>query len=579
MVLDRIREMIAKQIGKIAEVDDKLILSSFSTPPNQDLGDIAFPCFKLSKDLKKAPPAIAALLIKELKLPVEIIYQTQVQGGYLNFFIDRTYLSRQVLSACLAGKPVIDTTDCHGKVAVIDFSSPNIAKPFHVGHLGSTIIGESLARIHEIFGYKVIRVNHLGDWGVQNGYQVLAWNMRKAEFAGRKPTIDELCDLYIWINAQAKENPEIDKQARNVFKEMEAGNKQHLEVWNFFRSLTIEDLKGIYERLDVTFDSYNGEAFYEPFIAPMLEAFSQKDDFLVESDGAKVVFLNEYGIEAPCIVMKSDGASIYATRDLATAIWRQETYKFDKNIYVTDLSQMFHFKQFFHVLKKFGHKWADNLTHVPYGFMSYRNETGDVIPMSTRAGTMIPLNELMERMKALLLQFIVEKNPSMQDKEKTADTLGINAIKFWIQSKSKDNTVIFDWAEATNPQGKTGPYLNYTFARTAGILDKLEKSQLIVDWYPDKIQNLTDPKETKLVKKIDQLATAIGRAKDEYEPAHIANYLIELAQDFNSFYFSQKVMAAENEQIRHDRACLVKAVNRTLAAGMALIGLIRVDQM
>jgi len=579
MLNQSIKKMLADELAKATNLPSSEILEVLASPPSKKMGDIAFPCFKLAKLFKKAPNLIASDLKTSLKLPKETISKIETQGAYLNFFYNSKYVAKKLISQITReGKTYSLSNAGNNQKVVIDFSSPNVAKPFHIGHLGSTIIGESLSRIYQHMGYKVIRMNHLGDWGVQNGFQVLAWQKRGHEFKDREPTIEELCDLYVWINNEAKKNVSLDKEARKIFKEIEEGNESHLATWKLFRDITIKDLQKIYQKLDVHFDSYNGESFYDPFIAPMIEKFKAKPGFLIESDGAMVVDLKEYDIEAPCIILKSDGATIYATRDLATAIWRYDNYSFAKNIYVTDVSQSFHFKQIFHALKKFGYSWADNLQHIPYGIMFMRDEKGEVAPMSTRKGTMIPLKELIQKMTSILQEIIASKNPNLNDKNKVAETLGLNAIKFWIQSKNRTAKVIFDWEEATNPQGQTGPYLNYTYARTAGILRKL-KEQTSITLDPQNIQSIDNSKEHALIAKLDLFDTAIAKAMEEHEPSLISNYLIELSQTFNTFYFSQKVLNADSDTLRHDRACLVKATQIVLGIGMNLIGLQTVDEM
>ncbi len=579
MIIEEVKRRLNEEIGKLVETELDLV-STFSTPPDPNMGDIAFPCFRLAKIKKMGPPQIASWLKESLPPMEDMISKIEIKGPYLNFFINKESLAKELTSYLLKHDQDSFTQKIgEGKTVVLDYSSPNVAKPFHIGHLGTTIIGESLARIHEQLGYQVKRVNHLGDWGVQNGFQVLAWQMKGDQWKDKEPTIDELCDLYVWINSEAKENPELDLKAREIFKAIENGDKEHLKTWKLFRDITISELEKMYKVLDVKFDTFQGEAFYEPFIAPMLEKFKVKEGFLTESQGALVVDLKEYGVEAPCIVIKSDGATIYATRDLATAIWRQENYQFHKNIYVTDESQSFHFKQFFLALKKFGYSWAEDQVHVPYGRMSYRNEEGKEVGMSTRAGTMIPLKELISKMQSILDDIIKEKNPDLQDREQVAATLGINAIKYWIQSKSRENRVIFDWQEATNPQGNTGPYLNYTYARATGILSKLKTEKGLTDWNPAAVKSLDHPKETGLLIKLDQFDGVILKAHQNLEPAVISNYLIELAQEFNSFYYSQKVLTAESEASMHDRSLLVRSVQIVLKKGMSLLGMNTVDQM
>lgn len=580
-----LKDTVAAAIAVALNIPAAEAAAALTVPQDQKMGDLALPCFKFAKALKKAPPAIAAEIKAKLDLPAGLIERIEVQGGYLNFFAAKAGMAQAILSAIFtqAGRYGASTAGA-SKTIVIDFSSPNSAKPFHAGHLGSTIIGESLARLYTFTGHKVIRVNHLGDWGVQNGFMVLAWKRSGAQkFAGRTPTVEELAEMYVAINEEAKTNPALDLEARQIFKAIEDGHQEYLGISTMFRDISIAELEKIYADLDIHFDSYDGEAAHEPFIKPMLEEFRAKPGFLIESRGAQVVDLQEFGIDAPCIVMKADGASIYATRDLATAIRRAQRYQFDKNIYVTDLSQEFHFKQFFLVLKKFGYSWAqnDHLVHLPLGRMSLRNDDGNVVPMSTREGTMIPLTQFVAKMCQTVRDIIAEKNPELAHPDAIAKTLGYNAIKFWIQSKSRMSNITFDWKEATNPQGATGPYLNYTYARMSSILKKVaeQKGLTAAGLNPAHITGLADPKETAVLKRLEQFATVVQRALAEHEPSILASYLIDLAQDFNTFYFSQQVLNADTDADRHDRACLVKAAQQVLATGLNLIALTPIDQM
>ncbi|HTL52520.1 MAG TPA: arginine--tRNA ligase, partial [Planctomycetota bacterium] len=535
-----LKDTVAEALAAALNIPAAEAAAALAVPQDQKMGDLALPCFKFAKILKKAPPAIAAELKAKLNLPADLVERIEVAGGYLNFFAAKAGFAQSILNNVFAqGQTYGSATTGAGKTVVLDFSSPNAAKPFHAGHLGTTIIGESLARLYQFTGHKVVRVNHLGDWGVQNGFQVLAWKRTgEKKFAGQKPTVSDLAELYIAINEEAKIDPELDLEARRIFKAIEDGNQEYLAISNMFRDISIAELVKVYADLDIKFDSYNGEAFQEKNLQPMLQLFRTKPGFLIESRGAQVVELKEeFGIDAPCIVMKADGASIYATRDLATAIWRANEYHFDKNVYVTDLSQEFHFKQFFSVLKKFGFPWAtdDKLVHVATGRMSLRNDDGTVVPMSTREGTMIPLTQFVTRMQQTVRDIIAEKNPELPNPDAAAKALGYNAIKFWIQSKGRLSSIVFDWKEATNPQGATGPYLNYTYARMASILKKVadQKGLTAASLDPAKISSLDDPKETAVLKRLEQFAPTIQRALTEHEPSILAAYLIDLAQDFN----------------------------------------------
>ncbi|MGH7145704.1 MAG: arginine--tRNA ligase [Planctomycetota bacterium] len=580
-----LKETVAAALAAALSIPPAEAAAALTVPPDPKLGDLALPCFKFAKQLKKAPPAIAAELKGKINLPADVVERIEVQGGFLNFFAAKAGQAQNILQAIFQQREQYGaTTEGAGQTVVIDFSSPNVAKPFHAGHLGTTILGESLARLYDFAGYKVVRVNHLGDWGVQNGFQVLAWlRGGREKFAGRTPTVEDLADLYVAINLEAKTHPELDQEARRIFKAIEDGNAEYRAISDMYRDISIAALENFYTELDIRFDSFKGEAYHEQFIKAMLAEFRAKPGFLVESKGAQVVDLTEFGIEAPCIVVKADGATIYATRDLATAIERAKTWHFAKNIYVTDLSQEFHFSQFFKVLQKFGYPWAtpEKLIHVPTGRMFLRLDTGEVVLMTTRGGVMITLTQFIARMQKTVRDIIAEKNPDLPDPDAVAKTLGYNAIKFWIQSKSRLSKIIFDWKEATNPQGATGPYLNYTYARMASILKKLaeQKGIGVEALDPARVSTLGDPKESAVLKRLEQFPATLLRARNEHEPSVLAGYLIELAQEFNAFYFSQQVLNAETDALRHDRACLVRAAQGVLGRGLTLIGIKPIDAM
>lgn len=578
---------IAEAVASLAGTSAGEIFALLEHPPKPEMGDFALPCFELARRLKKPPARIATELAAGLG-PIKGVREIRAVAGYLNFFADPAVLIGAIVGEVLArGEACGDSNAGEGRHVVVEFSSPNLAKPFHVGHLTTTILGASLARLFEALGYRVIRMNHLGDWGVQCGYQILAWEKWGEGKKLVEEGIDYLAELYVRIYEEARQKPEIDAEARGCFLRMEQGDERLLALWRRFREATRQSLEESYRRLNVHFDpevGYQGEAFYElnGFSRKIIEEFRQKDA-AVESEGALVVRIDRRhtgGEELPpCILLKADGATIYATRDLAAAKWRWDHFRFDRNVYVVDQRQQLHFRQVFGALKQAGCDWADRCVHVPFGVVKVR-EFGQVKPMSTREGTMISLKRLLDEMVRVVRRTVEEVTKpaglTAEEKEAVCEAVGVGAVLFWIQSGGRMRTVVFDWEEATNPKGATGIYVQYAHARACGILRNYGRrlpAPEAVNW-----SLLAAPEELALARKLEDFGPALRRAADDYEPSYLAQYLIALGQVFSDFYHTCKVLGQEGG-LSEARLLLVEAARLVLRKGLYLLGLNAPEKM
>ena len=463
------KQIIAKQISKIINIDEQELTSYIETPKDTKNGDYAFPCFRLAKELRKAPPVIANEIKEKIELTDEI-EKVEVAGGYLNFFINKSELAVEVLKE-------ISNVEQYGKSElgkekniVIDYSAPNIAKQFHIGHLRSTVIGGALYNIYKYLGYNVTGVNHLGDYGTQFGKLIEGYKMWGKEYNIEKDPINELTKIYIRINEACKENEEILENCRNNFKKLEDGDQECVEIWKKFRELSLKEFQKVYDLLGSKFDSWNGESFYSDKMPEVIDIL-QKTGKLVESQGAKIIDLEDKGINTPCIIEKSNGSTTYATRDLAAILYRARTYDFDKALYVTSYEQVLHFKQVFEVAKLLGldEKYTKGLEHVSFGMVLL--PTGK---MSTREGNVIRLDELLKEAISRAKEIIEQKNPELENKEDVAKKVGIGAVIFNDLSASRIKDEVFDWDTILNFQGETGPYIQYTYVRTKSVLEKAE---------------------------------------------------------------------------------------------------------
>ena len=564
------KQIIAKQISKTIEINAKELEGYIETPKDSKNGDYAFPCFRLAKELRKAPPAIASE-IKEKLEPVEEIEKVEVTGGYLNFFINKSTLAEEVLGEISKTEQYGKSIVGEGKNIVIDYSAPNIAKPFHIGHLRSTVIGGALYNIYKYLGYNVTGVNHLGDYGTQFGKLIEGYKMWSEEYDIEKDPINELTKIYIRINEACKNDEQILENCRNNFKKLEDGDSYCVEIWKKFRELSLQEFQKVYDLLGSKFDSWNGESFYSDKMPEVIDLL-QKTGKLVESQGAKIIDLEDKGINTPCIIEKSNGSTTYATRDLAAILYRARTYDFDKALYVTSYEQVLHFKQVFEVAKLLGldEKYTNGLEHVSFGMV--------LLPegkMSTREGNIIKLEELLNEAISRAKEIIEQKNPDLENKEEVAKKVGIGAVIFNDMSASRIKDEVFDWNTILNFQGETGPYIQYTYVRTKSVLEKagyLPKIENV------KIDNLSDEYSMAILKLIYNFEDILIQVTDKNEPSMLARYLIELAKAYSSFYNENKIIA-DDKDVQDARVYLTYAVSQVLKQGANLLGIEMPEKM
>ena len=564
------KQIIAKQISKTIDINEEELESYIETPKDSKNGDYAFPCFRLAKELRKAPPAIANE-IKEKIEAVEEIEKIEVAGGYLNFFINKSILTKEVLEEISKAEQYGKSEIGKEKNIVIDYSAPNIAKPFHIGHLRSTVIGGALYNIYKYLGYNVTGVNHLGDYGTQFGKLIEGYKMWGKEYDIEKDSINELTKIYIRINEACKNDEQILENCRNNFKKLEDGDSYCVEIWKKFRELSLKEFQKVYDLLGSKFDSWNGESFYSDKMPEVIKIL-EKTGKLIESQGAKIIDLEDKGINTPCIIEKSNGSTTYATRDLAAIIYRARTYDFDKALYVTSYEQVLHFKQVFEVAKLLGldEKYTKGLEHVSFGMV--------LLPegkMSTREGNIIKLEELLNEAISRAKEIIEQKNPELENKEEVAKKVGIGAVIFNDMSASRIKDEVFDWNTILNFQGETGPYVQYTYVRTKSVLEKAGYLPKIEDV---KIENLCDEYSLTILKLIYNFEDVLIQVTDKNEPSILARYLIDLAKAYSSFYNENKIIV-EDKDIQNARVYLTYAVSEVLKQGANLLGIQMPEKM
>jgi arginyl-tRNA synthetase len=564
------KQIIAKQISKTIDINEEELESYIETPKDSKNGDYAFPCFRLAKELRKAPPAIANE-IKEKIEAVEEIEKIEVAGGYLNFFINKTILAKEVLEEISKAEQYGKSEIGKEKNIVIDYSAPNIAKPFHIGHLRSTVIGGALYNIYKYLGYNVTGVNHLGDYGTQFGKLIEGYKMWGKEYDIEKDPINELTKIYIRINEACKNDEQILENCRNNFKKLEDGDSYCVEIWKKFRELSLQEFQKVYDLLGSKFDSWNGESFYSDKMPEVIEIL-EKTGKLIESQGAKIIDLEDKGINTPCIIEKSNGSTTYATRDLAAILYRARTYDFDKALYVTSYEQVLHFKQVFEVAKLLGldEKYTKGLEHVSFGMV--------LLPegkMSTREGNIIKLEDLLNEAISRAQEIIEQKNPELENKEEVAKKVGIGAVIFNDMSASRIKDEVFDWNTILNFQGETGPYVQYTYVRTKSVLEKAGYLPKIEEV---KVENLADEYSLAILKLIYNFEDVLIQVTDKNEPSILARYLIDLAKAYSSFYNENKIIV-EDKDIQNARVYLTYAVSEVLKQGANLLGIQMPEKM
>ena len=559
------KQMVADTLSAVLpQLDIETIYSLLEKPKSSEMGDIAFPAFSLAKVERKAPQAIATDIVE--KLDTTGFEKVVATGPYVNFFLDKDAISHQVLTDVIAKKDQYGQLNIgQGRNVTIDMSSPNIAKPFSVGHLRSTVIGDALANIHGKLGFNPIRINHLGDWGKQFGMLIVAYKLWGDKTAVEADPISELLKLYVRINAEAEEKPELDEEARQWFKKLEDGDQEALELWQWFRDESLVEFNRIYEKLDVHFDSFNGEAFYNDKMDEGIQILEEKG-LLQESKGALIVDLERYNLP-PALIRKTDGATLYITRDMATAIYRKRTYDFVKSIYVVGQEQINHFKQLKAVLKEMGFDWSDDMTHVTFGLV-----TKDKKKLSTRKGNIILLEPTLDEAILRALSQIEAKNPNLENKEEVAHAVGVGAVKFFDLKTDRDNGYDFDLEAMVSFEGETGPYVQYAYARIQSILRK-------ANFVPSTENNykLADAESWEIIKLIQNFSTVVERAGDKFDPSLIAKYAINLAQAFNKYYAHTRILDESPE--RDSRLALAYATGVVLKEALRLLGVKAPEKM
>ncbi len=540
-------------------------------PPNTEMGDYALPCFKLAKLMRKSPVMIAeelksAIMSDEVIMSDKVLSEVSAINGYLNFKINKGDFVRSTLDKVLSeGDKFGSSKEGKGKTICLDYSSINIAKPFHIGHLSTTVLGGALYRIFNFLGYKAVGINHLGDYGTQFGKLISAYKRWGDKQTIEKGGIRALNELYVKFHQEAEMHPEYDDEARAYFKKIEQGDEECLALFHWFKELTLKDVQRIYDLLDIRFDSYAGESFYSDKMQPIVDELREKG-LLVESRGAQVVDLEAYGM-APCIILKSDGTSLYATRDMAAAAYRKKNYDFDKCLYVVAYQQNLHFKQFFKVLELMGKEWAKDLVHVAYGMVSLEEGT-----MSTRKGNVVFLEDVINKCIDKAYAIIDEKNPNLENKQETAQKVGVGAVIFGALYNNKIKDIVFSYDKVLNFDGETSVYVQYTCARANSVLQKggavtsFELPELSVE-------------EIDLVKAIATFPETVSAAAEKYEPSLIARFAVDVAQKFNKFYFNCKILSAEDEKTKNFRLALTNATLQALKNAFALLGIGIPDKM
>jgi arginyl-tRNA synthetase len=557
------KQYIAKKLN-IDLISETELASFIEVPPTTDMGDFALPCFKLSKIMRKSPIMIAEELKNSFVIDESISECTAV-NGYLNFKINRKSYAKNVLSSILSdGDLYGSSSDGNGKTVCIDYSSINIAKPFHIGHLSTTVIGSALCKIFRFLGYKVVGINHLGDYGTQFGKLIVAYKKWSDEQNVREGKLKELSRIYVKFHEEAKIHPELDDEARRYFKLIEDGDKESNALFEMFKEITLSEVDKIYKLLNVSFDSYAGESFYNDKMAPVIKELKEKG-LLVKSEGAEVVDLSAYDM-SPCLILKSDGSSLYATRDIAAAIYRKNTYDFDKCLYVVAYQQNLHFKQFFKVLELMGKDWAKDLYHVSYGMVSL--ESGS---MSTRSGNVVLLEDVINKTIEKAYNVINEKNPNMPDKENTAKIIGTGSVIFGALSNNKIKDIVFSYDKVLNFEGETCPYVLYSVARCNSVLKKFGENfdYSNYDFNAD---------EYEVISTLGKFKGIVEQSAKNYEPSLITRYAIELAGVFNKFYMSNKI-GCDDENVKSFRLALVKSVKTVLTNALSLLGIQTVEEM
>ena len=552
---------------KIEDLTLEEIVALIEVPPNKEMGDFAFPCFKLAKVFRKAPNMIAADLAENIEAN-GAISKVMPLGGYVNFFVNKSQLAKTVINDVLTKKEKYGHSDLgQEKAVVIDFSSPNIAKPFHIGHIRTTVIGNALYKIYDSQGYNVVRVNHLGDYGTQFGKLIVAFKLWGSKEAVEANPIPELLKLYVKFHEEAEQKPEMEDEARAWFTKLENGDEEAKALWQWFRDESLKEFARVYDLLDIEFDSYAGESFYSDKMGVVIEQLKEKG-LLVQSQGTNVVDLEQYNMP-PALITKNDGSTLYMTRDLAAAIYRKNTYDFDKCIYVVGSQQSLHFQQLFKVLELMGYEWSKDLIHVPFGMVALEEGT-----MSTRKGRVVFLEDVLKQAVEKTKEIVLSKNPNAKNVEQIAKQVGVGAVVFQELSNSRIKDYTFSWSRTLSFEGETGPYVQYTHARCCAVLRKAEE-EVTADINYDL---LSEGDGAEVLKVIGSFNKAILAAMRKNEPHIITRFVLDLAQAFNKFYHDNPILV-DDVEVRKARLALVAATRQTIENALALLGMHAPERM
>ena len=552
---------IAKLIGETISMDALQIAKTLEVPPDSEMGDFAFPCFRLAKELKKAPPAIADEIKSKIVLP-DFLNRIDVAGPYLNFFVDQGFFAKTILSNIYNKGNLFGSSDVgQGGCVVIDYSSPNIAKPFHIGHLRSTIIGHSLYKIYNFLGYKSFSVNHLGDWGTQFGKTITAYKHWGNKEEVEKGGISALVELYVKFHDEAEENPALNDEARAWFIKMEHGDEEAMKLWKWFSDISLEEYEQTYKRFGIRFDSYNGESFYNDKMHPIVEELREKG-LMKESEGAMIVDLEDHKMP-PSLILRSDGGTLYTTRDIAAIMYRKKEYNFVKALYVTGNEQILHFAQWFKVVELMGYEWAkDQLVHIPFGFINFPEGK-----MSTRSGRVLLMEDLLNESVAKIKEIIELKNPDLANKDQVAEDVGIGAIIFNDLYNNRIKDIEFSWERMLSFEGETGPYVQYTYARCNSVLNKAA-----LDYANADLTKLNNPEEFELIKTLNNFPEKIIDASNKYEPFIISRHVMLVAQAYNRFYHNIPILRADDD-VQKARLMLTHCTKTVISTALGLLGI------
>lgn len=559
------KEQISKAVAGVVETKEwKSISDLIEIPPDSKMGDYAIPCFSFAKLMHKNPLVIANEIKETLEKCKEELGLSTIEAvnGYCNLFVNREKYVETVMNTLKKDNSGVEKIG-RNKTICIDYSSPNIAKNFHVGHLRTTVIGNSLYKIYDKLGYKVIRINHLGDWGTQFGKLIVAYKKWSSKEEVEKKGIDELLNIYVKFNGESEKNPELMDEARKWFVKMEQGDSEALAIWEWFKEISMVEFERVYNMLGISFDTYLGESYYRNMVPSLVKLLKEKN-LLIESQGANVIDLSEYDMP-PCMITKKDGGSIYHSRDICAILYRKENYDFDKCLYVTGLEQNLHFKQVFKAIELMGYEWHTDLVHVPYGLVSLEGAK-----LSTRTGNIIYAEDILEEAVKRAAESIEEKNPKLADKEIVAKKVGIGAVIFHDLFNQRIKNVDFSWDDVLNFEGTTGPYVQYTYARAKSIL---RKSNVEIENQSICYATLTDDITFELIKVLSGYEEAVRNAADRYEPSIIARYIISVASSFNKFYHECAILREEDEKIKLARLSLINVVQKIINEACSLLGM------